>query len=380
LTITIEDTTEPLEDEDSTERLEDAPPESPRVHVRPRHPLRFKFEMEGMDSVLKGLDTLFKHLPVPSDIEIDDKAMRIAPPRQHEEYLSQLRLTERERIVKFGGDVVIGRNERVNGDVVVFFGNTTVYGTVDGDVVTVKGDIKLASTAEVVGSVVSIWGNADTEEGAQAGTTSVLNFGQVFQKTFSRKPAPGSVVLLDTVRIVFLLAIAVLILAAFPRHTRSVSARLRGQYAKSMLVGLLSALLLPVVFVMLLVTIIGIPLALLGLPVLVVAAFLLGGTAVAYRIGELLHDQAKWKWDSPLLLVVTGILLLECIAFFGKVSSLASPVLGKVFFLVNALIFLATWMPGFGAVVLTRFGTRPKVNAVAATERKIRSKSGNSLQ
>jgi hypothetical protein len=341
-----------------------------RMH-KPRNPLRFKFEVQGMDSVLKGLDTLFKHLPIPNEIEIDDNSMRFSPPKWRDEHApEEPPVTERGGIVRFGGDVVVGRNERVSGDVVVFFGNVVVYGVVEGSVVTFKGDIKLASTAEVESDVVSIWGNAEAEEGAQAGQTNVLNFGRLFQKTFSHKPSIGSMAMLDAVRIAFLLLVAVLILAAFPKNTRAVGARLRGHYAKSLLVGLLSALLLPVVFLMLLVTIIGIPVALLGLPVLVVAALLMGGTAVAFRIGELVRDQAKWKWESPLLLVAVGMLLLEGIGLFGKIAGQANPVLGQVFLLVNGLIFTATWMPGFGAVVLTRFGTRPKAEPLTAGERK----------
>jgi hypothetical protein len=338
-------------------------------------PIRLKFNMQGLDSALKGLDTLLAHLPIPDEIQIDDRDIRFHAPNMPG-FLSfePPKKTEREGIVKFGSDVVIGRNELVQGNVVVFGGNATVYGEVEGGVVTVKGDIKLASTSRIDGDIVCLWGNADVEEGAAAGKTTVLNFGRMFQKFFSRKPPAGWAVLIDFFRILFVLAIAVLTVCAFPVQTRTVTERVRKHYAKSMAVGALGILLAPIVFLTLCITIIGIPVALF-LPVLIIVGFLMGGAAVGFRVGQLAGEKLKMNWKSPVILVCAGILLIECVSFFNKLASAASPFLGKVLFLFSILIFVCTWVPGFGAVIMTRFGTRPKADAAGTEKKRVKSKT-----
>ena len=329
-----------------------------------RQPFRMKFQLQGMDSVLKSLDTLMRHLPIPDEVHIDDRNFRFRmPEKPWETGFDEPRMTERDGIVKFGSDVVIGRNELVHGDVVVFAGSATVYGQVEGGVITVKGDVRLASTSRIDGDVICIWGNAEVDEGVTAGKTTVLNFGRWLQNSFSKKPSHRWAVFFDVFRILLLLLVAALIISAFPRQTGAVMARVQSQYARSLITGLVAVLLIPAVFLILLVTIIGIPVALLVLPLVIVAGFLMGGTAVAYRIGQLVCEQTKWKCGSSVLLVGAGIVLLECIAFLGKLTSLASPALGKVFLLFSVFVFLCTYMPGFGAVVSTRFGTRPKSEA-----------------
>jgi hypothetical protein len=339
---------------------------APSHRKRPsgKHPFRMKFQFQGMDSLLKGLDTLMQNLPIPDEIEVDDRDLRFHIPEvPRRTGFEEPRTTERDGIVKFGSDVIIGRNELVHGDVVVFGGGATVYGQVEGGVVTVKGDVKLASTSRIDGDVVCIWGNVEADEGVTAGKTTVLNLGKIFQKPFNRKPSPVSAVFLDVFRILLLLLTAVLILSAFPKQTGAVAARVQSQYARSLLTGLAAILLIPAVFLILLVTIIGIPVALLVLPLLIIAGFLMGGAAVAVRIGRRVGEQMNWKWSSPVLMVGLGILLLECISFLGKLTSLASPPFGKIAFLLSALVFLGAYVPGFGAVVATRFGTRPKAEA-----------------
>jgi hypothetical protein len=226
-------------------------------------------------------------------------------------------------------------------------------------VVTVKGNVRLASTAKVEGDVVCIWGNAEVEEGASTGKTTVFNFGRMFGKFYGGKPHAGWVIFFNFFRILLLLVVTALIIAAFPSPTRIVTERVQDQYARSMIVGFLGILLIPVVFLVLLVTIIGIPVALLGLPLAVLAAFLLGGTAVGFRIGQLIKEQLRLRWSAPAALACTGVLAIEIIVFIGKIVNIANPVIGKTFFLFNLLIFFCTWVPGFGAVLLTRFGRRP---------------------
>jgi len=68
-------------------------------------------------------------------------------------------------IVKFG-DIVIADDERVSGDVVSIGGNIIVKGQVDGDVVSVFGDIDLGEDAYIRGDAAAPLGSIDRASGA----------------------------------------------------------------------------------------------------------------------------------------------------------------------------------------------------------------------
>jgi hypothetical protein len=133
----------------------------------------------------------------------------------------------------------------------------------------------MASTSKIDGDIVCIWGNAEVDEGVTAGKTTVLNFGKWFQNSFNRKPSHRWVVFFDVFRILLLLVIAALIVSAFPKQTGAVTDRVQSQYARSLITGLVAVFLIPAVFLILLVTIIGIPVALLVLPLMIIAGFLM---------------------------------------------------------------------------------------------------------
>ena len=72
-------------------------------------------------------------------------------------------------VVRFFGDVTIEEDEILDGDVVVMKGTILVLGEVDGDVVSIFGNVELDSTAYVSGDVVSVGGRIYRERGAHVG-------------------------------------------------------------------------------------------------------------------------------------------------------------------------------------------------------------------
>ncbi len=72
----------------------------------------------------------------------------------------------REDIVKLTGDVYVGPEEYVTGDIVAITGNIMIEGKVDGEVVAPMGSITLASTAKIGGSVTAPLGTVNIEDGA----------------------------------------------------------------------------------------------------------------------------------------------------------------------------------------------------------------------
>jgi uncharacterized RDD family membrane protein YckC len=66
--------------------------------------------------------------------------------------------------VRIGQDFSLGAGNAVR-DAVVVLGDATIAGTVDGDLVVILGNVKLASTAAIGGDFVAVGGNVTAEQG-----------------------------------------------------------------------------------------------------------------------------------------------------------------------------------------------------------------------
>jgi|GEM_PF-2686047 len=366
----------------------ETPPQKMPPNPSPRHRRELRLQINipnidslnvtlpNFDSLYQHLDSLFQNLPVP-EVSVKMEKMKRLPRFPHSPpFVPPAPPVERKSIFKLGTDLVIEENETVQEDVVVCGGNLTLYGTVEGDVVVIGGNAKIEG--EVQGDVIVIGGNGEIltpakidgsflclggetkiEEGTILGNTRVMHW----KGLFSRKTTPkihGSVmVLFHLARIAFLMLIAGFIVLVFPHQTQRVAEHLRKNYGKSIVVGVSSLLLFPFVFLLLLITIIGIPIALF-LPLVIGAGLLMGGTAMSLILGEFVKERFGLRWKSPLLIVFIGMLMLEGILCIGKMASLFSPLFSFWFGLTNAFLVLCTWIAGWGTVVWTRFGTKER--------------------
>jgi len=317
---------------------------------------RFKIDMGA-------LDTLIQNWPIPHDIEISDKAIRIdidTDKKDWDKFSTSPKKKEREDIVKFGGDVLVNANEQVNGDVVVIFGSAKIMGEVKGGVVVIFGDAELTATSVVENDVVCIWGDTQIEDGAQIkGQTTVLQLGKNWNKNINAHIFSPVFTVFRFLRFILLFTFLLLIYLAFPKPVQVIRDRISTEYAKSLIVGMIGLILLPVVFVILLITILGIPIAVLILPLTVAVSFLLGGAGFSLFLGRFIQDYLGLKITSSFLQLVIGMLVLGLIPFLRKVLESIDPTFSSILLIVTILIFLLAWIPGFGAVLLTRFGTIP---------------------
>ncbi len=317
---------------------------------------RFKIDMGA-------LDTLIENLPIPHDIEISDKAIRIDIDTKDSEwdtFTAPSKKKEREDIVKFGGDVIVNSNEQVNGDVVVIGGNTKIMGEVKGGVVVIFGDAQLTATSIVQNDVVCVWGDTQIEDGAQIkGVTTVLQLGKSLNKNIGTHIFSPIFTVFRFLSIILLFAFLLLIYLAFPKPVGIIRDRISTEYAKSLIVGIIGLILLPIIFIILLITILGIPIAILILPLTVVVSFLLGGAGFCLFLGRSVQNYLGLKITSSFLHLVIGMLVLEFLPFLRKALESIDPTLSTILLIVTFSIFLLAWIPGFGAVLLTRFGTVP---------------------
>lgn len=251
----------------------------------------------------------------------------------------------------FGGNLIVEKGATVNGDVAIFGGNATISGEVRGDVAILGGAVQLASTAVVGGSVRVVGGGFDQANGAvvRGSVTHENNFrfSPSFGRVFTVPFAPfnglasfGLGLFRGLITALAMAALGALVVVFLPEPTHRVMATAQASLAPSLGVGCLTLLVAPMLFLLLLITIIG-PVILV---IAVAAAWLFGWIAIGYLAGQRVLEALKVREIAPAFAVVAGVLLL---ALLGQV-----PCLG---WLVSLLIGTL----GVGAVVLTRFGTRP---------------------
>ncbi len=325
---------------------------------------------------LKGLEGLeaSEALEALLGLEAIDEISRIKTPKVK---ISPRVYTTSEDIVKFGRDVVVEEDEEIDGDVVAVGGSIEIKGTVTGDVVAIGGDVDIFSTGIVEGDAVSIGGDVIKRGEAviQGEKVSVAFFrGPFFRSppmfTHFRFPfvftpfrPPAWSLFLRIIRIAFILFLGIVVISVFPKNVNKVKEKTKQEFLKSGLVGFLAEILALPIFILLIITIIGIPVALLVEPLLILAALILGFTGVCLFVGEKLQEHTSLKPDTKIMILVIGILAVEVVPLMARVLGVFggpfSPFAWIVTFLGWVIVYVVITV-GFGASILTRLGTRPK--------------------
>ena len=302
--------------------------------------------------------------------------------------------TNASDLVRFGEDIEIPAGKVVEGDVVAIGGDITVYGRVRGDAVAVGGAVHVKDAGAVEGDAVSLGGGVSTTDSATVGGSNVSigkwDFGG---HGWHMLPALGmfgalgvGVWFLKTiVEILLTLLFAwVALLLLRPRMLRAGEV-LGQQFGRSFLMGLLAwaglVLAVPVgvvtlvvagaiAIVILCVTIIGIPLALLlvvalvlaiiGLVVAVVLAAFLGYVNGAMYLGRRVLGSRFGAATNPIVAILGGLLTVAVIKGLSEILGtlgffLLHPFSIAFAIAAGALCFILT-TAGLGAYVVGRFG------------------------
>jgi hypothetical protein len=179
-------------------------------------------------------------------------------------------------------------------------------------------------------------------------------------------------------KVLILLFIGLIVYSVAPDHVKRVKVKLEKEMLKSGLVGFLGEILILPIFIILIITIIGIPVAILVQPLAILLAAILGYTAVSLYIGERIKENTNIKPQTALLTVLLGIIAVELIPVLARIIGVAgTPGSGIGLALMIcywSLIYLILTI-GFGAVILARFGVRPKEVKVTAEQKADNNKS-----
>lgn len=267
-----------------------------------------------------------------------------------------------------GGNLTISGD--VDGDVALVGGNMTISGTIDGDIVIVGGQVLLTETAVVDGDIATIGGNIQREPGAEVSGNITNNAPPIINvpdvpnvpnvPNAPNAPNPPNVPNVPGVNVnvnpfweivgVFGRAFAVaaigMLLTLFlqPQLDRVSNAITRqpliaGGY------GLLAVIVVPVAIVIMAITLILIPIALLT-ALVIPLAWLFGMVALGQEVGERFTKAINQTW-APVLATGFGTFMLVLVV--GLVGMI--PCVG---WLASFLVTLAA----LGGVAMTWFGTR----------------------
>ncbi|GAC1387083.1 MAG: hypothetical protein NVSMB33_16640 [Ktedonobacteraceae bacterium] len=238
-------------------------------------------------------------------------------------------------LTTFGGTVAV--NGEVKGDVVAFNSDIVIAGTVDGNIDMYGGNVTLQSEAHIHGDI-HLYGGHWVE-----GKHTHIN-GEVIDHTkrVDWLFADNGGFRFSFWFLLIWVALGVLLTSLLPEHVMIVRTTVVSKTRRSAVIGLLSVLLTPPVLIVLIALVLSIPLAIIvGLGLL--AAWALGTVAVGWLVGEYMLRKVAPQQNTRLMQVVVGLTVL--------VLAGSLPYIGW-------LISMGAGLLGFGAVFLSRFGTR----------------------
>lgn len=296
-------------------------------------------------------------------------------------------------IVRFLSDAEVKAGERVDGDVVALAGNVRVAGEVSGAVVAVLGSISLEkgakvdgdavsvlgglrSAGEVTGSAVSVLGGFRLIDSARVGGDAVCVGGTVEDSDSSS--VAGQVVSLGFLPLTLGMPVLTTVLAfialgwvlsiffgwifaaLFPGRLARVGITSSRRTLMSIVVALVAGLCWPVAAILLISTIIGAPIGIL-LFVLVPVAQYAGQLAGTYVLGSKLLRRRLGE-GAALGPIVAGTSLIALFFVAGALLWMKpglSTAIAVFLFLLGILLQIGLSTIGTGALLLSRFGSRP---------------------
>ncbi|MCY3972339.1 MAG: hypothetical protein OXG74_20590, partial [Acidobacteria bacterium] len=290
-------------------------------------------------------------------------------------------------IVSIGGDVKV--DGQVRGDAVSVGGEAKINGRVTGEVVAFGGNVELGPEAEVWGDILTVGGRVRREDGASVlGEVSEVawddfdwNFGDDwfggwdgdwFPGVGDRPPFFRLGKVFDFVQsIIFtilLIALSGLVLLIAPKGVNRVRAAASSELWAMFAVGLgVEVFFLPVlilVSLLLAVTVIGIPFAILLWPAALIgltAAFVFGYTGSAVAAGDWCRRRFQGAGQlaaGSFGALALGVLTIQALALVADLLGfLGLPWFFRAMFRIpGVLICYLAWTIGLGAVFMTRFG------------------------
>lgn len=244
-------------------------------------------------------------------------------------------------IVTVGGTILV--DSAVNGNLMNASQELTISKSVRGDVDSISENLDIMEQATIGGNLSYASAEpANLDESAVSGTVTEMEFprhdAQSPQTTLPAKKAfEGFFTFMSIVWILANTLIGLLIIYVLPHFTHNVASMIQTKPWHSIGLGLVAAIVSPIVAVLLMVTLVGFPLGLILMFALFVS-FYISQFFVMYWFGQLVVGKLNKQWHDGWIFVV-GMVLYTALKWV--------PIIGWVF---HMLAMLA----GFGALIFTK--------------------------
>ena len=262
-------------------------------------------------------------------------------------------------LVVFGGNAVVEEGATVTGDIVIFGGAIDIGGQVNGSIVIFGGSGSLEDTAEIDGDLVSIGGGISKATGAIVHGGESYGYPTAPDSDFVRDPARAltrsrvSGMFGDVFdALVWSVGLGLMALLAFlfiPEQLNRVAHATTVRPLAAGGLGIVTIILAPLVAFVLTITVIFIPLTVLGMIVFGIA-LLFSWLAIGSLVGQRMLAASVVRGTSPAVAAAIGVFVLTLVF---RILQLA-PGFGFLFTAFGGLVLSA----GLGAVIMTRFGSR----------------------
>lgn len=237
-----------------------------------------------------------------------------------------------KNLIVAGGQVMLDNLSSVNGYVLVGGGKVTLQGSVLGSVKVGAGSLLIGDKAVISGNLEADVGQSEIASGAKIGGTKTVNIHQ--PKTAKTMPTvmnqwKNVAVAGGIYGFLSKLVVLLVLIKIFSKSDKLKNLEL-GSFWSDFGWGLVVLIVAPFLFLILMATVVGIPLALIMLALYLVALYL-SGIVVSIVLGKLMADKKILKTDNIYLLGGVGLLLLvllQMIPFVGGLVRMITLVLG----------------------------------------------------
>ena len=268
----------------------------------------------------------------------------------------------------FGGQAILEDGSLVTGDIVITGGTIDIDGDVEGDITAIGGSIKLGDSAVIYGDIATIGSSLNRSDDATIKGNLSFDIPSDFSipsfpilpgiNAFSRPGSwspnfnmdfkPISKVLGAFFQSITLAALAILLALFLETPTKRIINSIIDQPVVAGGIGLLSLIVIPGILLVMAITIILLPISLLGFIVLFLS-LIFGWISIGIEVGNRISTMFKQNWATPIAAGIGTFIMTIIVKFFGWI-----PCIGWI--MPTIVIIL-----GLGGIFLSRFGTKEYV-------------------
>jgi len=261
-----------------------------------------------------------------------------------------------DNVLVFTGQFVLEKNARIARDLTLGAGNAVIDGTVNGNInggvsyLEMRGVTKGNVTIEIgknfnIFPGATIGGDLEYTAPHQGEISGIVSGKTIYKETPVKKDSLKSKIEGEILGYLWLLLIGIVSLILAPELTQKISDTISVKPLKNLLWGLLFLIITPIVVVLLLITIIGIPLSLILLMIYIIFVYI-SRIYIGFWVGQYVLKKLKKETKFKALTMALGLMIV--------LIGINLPIIGIFTHLVILLL-------GLGAIALAEYDIYQKL-------------------